>query len=266
MVLSAVQVIRHEAIRTTSVNRLRQISIATHHYVSVNNGRIPAYPAPTTFQNPLPPGEGVLPMIRPFLDSNISFIKNPQANNNYVLAFLSPADPTWTDSTYGDVTREGNCSYVVNFQVFQAGSKYPDTYTDSTTATIALGERYARCKKTGTDWGLSRQVCRAGIEDDAPYISCSFTNSHRPTFADPNYDDVMPVTVNGVTLPSAPGVTFQVRPSKDACDYRQLQTPHPGGMLTAYLDGSVRTTSPRVSPAVFWAAVTPAGGEVAPPE
>jgi hypothetical protein len=32
----------------------------------------------------------------------------------------------------------------------------------------------------------------------------------------------------------------------------------------ALFDGSVRTIRPGVSPEVFWAAVTPAGGEVAP--
>jgi hypothetical protein len=33
-------------------------------------------------------------------------------------------------------------------------------------------------------------------------------------------------------------------------------------MLTAMMDGSVRTYSPSVASQVFWAAVTPAGGEV----
>jgi hypothetical protein len=40
------------------------------------------------------------------------------------------------------------------------------------------------------------------------------------------------------------------------------QTPHRIGMLVAWVDGSVRQSSPGISPTPFWAAVTPAGGEV----
>jgi hypothetical protein len=35
-------------------------------------------------------------------------------------------------------------------------------------------------------------------------------------------------------------------------------------MLVALVDGSVRSIHPGVANATFWAAVTPAGGEVAP--
>jgi hypothetical protein len=72
-------------------------------------------------------------------------------------------------------------------------------------------------------------------------------------------------------------VTFQVRPrfrftaedvffrplQPNDCNPLIPQTPHEGGMLTALADGSVRTVSPTTSETVFWAAVTPAGGEVA---
>ena len=45
------------------------------------------------------------------------------------------------------------------------------------------------------------------------------------------------------------------------CDPALAQTPHRGGMLAAMGDGSVRTISPGVDVAVYWGAVTPAGGE-----
>ena len=42
----------------------------------------------------------------------------------------------------------------------------------------------------------------------------------------------------------------------------ERQTPHRIGMLVALVDGSVRQIAPGISPTTFWAAVTPAGGEV----
>jgi hypothetical protein len=39
------------------------------------------------------------------------------------------------------------------------------------------------------------------------------------------------------------------------------QTPHPGGMLVALADGSVRSLAPHLSGATWWAACTPNGGE-----
>jgi hypothetical protein len=42
----------------------------------------------------------------------------------------------------------------------------------------------------------------------------------------------------------------------------ERQTPHRIGMFVALLDGSVRRLAPGISPTTFWAAVTPAGGEV----
>ena len=57
-------------------------------------------------------------------------------------------------------------------------------------------------------------------------------------------------------------VPFQVAPSAADCDPRVPQTPHSGGMLLALCDGSVRTIAPSISQYSFWAACTPAGGEI----
>jgi hypothetical protein len=65
------------------------------------------------------------------------------------------------------------------------------------------------------------------------------------------------------TSPLTRPVPFQVAPGKD-CDPSLLQTPHRSGILVALGDGSVRTVAPTASQYTFWAAVTPAGGEVLP--
>ncbi len=55
---------------------------------------------------------------------------------------------------------------------------------------------------------------------------------------------------------------FQVRPAATACDPRLASTFNDGGLLVTLADGSGRIVSPSVSPSTWWAACTPAGGEV----
>ncbi|HVK13167.1 MAG TPA: hypothetical protein VM597_30725, partial [Gemmataceae bacterium] len=64
-----------------------------------------------------------------------------------------------------------------------------------------------------------------------------------------------------------PESKFQVRPvpsTGPACDPRRAATGHPGAMRVGLADGSVRGMSASVSPAAWWAACTPAGGEEPP--
>jgi hypothetical protein len=48
----------------------------------------------------------------------------------------------------------------------------------------------------------------------------------------------------------------------DEIDLHVPQTPFAAGLPVALFDGSVRTLSPRIAEHVFWALVTPNGGEV----
>lgn len=85
------------------------------------------------------------------------------------------------------------------------------------------------------------------------------------TFADKSWKDVVPVPNAdgaGRTLPSQPSVTFQDRPRPELSDGRQLQSFHRSGILMGMLDGSVRTVAAGVDPSVFWALITPNGGEI----
>jgi hypothetical protein len=65
-----------------------------------------------------------------------------------------------------------------------------------------------------------------------------------------------------VGRPSLSGQTFQVRPAPRDADMRLPQATFAAGLPVAMFDGSVRTIRPGVTPEVFWAQVTPAGGEV----
>lgn len=78
------------------------------------------------------------------------------------------------------------------------------------------------------------------------------------------YADVVPVVVGNppTTRPPVPGLTFQSRPALDPCDYPIPQSFDPVGLTVVFVDGSTRVVKAGVEPAVFWASVTPAGGEL----
>src|SRR5436309_1431619 len=60
------------------------------------------------------------------------------------------------------------------------------------------------------------------------------------------------------------GSIFQVQPTPflGNCDPTRAATAHAGGIQVGLADSSVRTLSPAMSGKTWWAAVTPAGGEV----
>src|SRR5262249_40109773 len=75
---------------------------------------------------------------------------------------------------------------------------------------------------------------------------------HRASFAD--LLDATPVTRGNPPVSSARngGITFQVAPSRAACDPFVAQTPHRAAMLAALGDGSVRILEGSMSPATYW--------------
>ncbi|MBX9583392.1 MAG: DUF1559 domain-containing protein [Gemmataceae bacterium] len=255
LLLPAVQKVREAAVRSKSANKLRQIVLATHSYCAANTGKVPAYGRE---ERPL---EGTFRFILPYLEGETTIGKSADGLYTYVPAYQGPADPTLAAPVAGYPDR-GNASYAANFQAFRAGMTLAASYPDGTSGTIAFGERYARCKVASIRWEFAVFSCSDMSGKEVP---CSGGDDRRPTFADLDYfDDVVPVVAAGGTGPSVDGLTFQTQPRPEDCDYRIPQTPHSSGMLTAYMDGSVRITRPGVAPVVFWALVTPAGGEVVP--
>ena len=77
------------------------------------------------------------------------------------------------------------------------------------------------------------------------------------------YPDFHPITTDNPPVSRAAGnATFQVRPSRAACDPRLPQATTPAGLRVGLADGSVRVLRPGIEPSLFWGAVTPAAGEV----
>jgi type II secretory pathway pseudopilin PulG len=252
LLLPAVQKVREAAIRTDSMNRLHQVGLAVHHFASANDGSLPSVDGPLTAT-----GGSVFDTLLPFLEAQGFAVQGAAGETAVVPLLVSPADPSI--AAYPD--GEGNCSYAANPLLFRTGARLPGSVPDGTSTTIAFAEHYARCRGVSFSWSMVFISC---WDTKGNRIPCTDSPIHRATFADAMTSDVVPVTSGTPprSVGSVPLVTFQVRPLSDECDPRLAQTPHTGGMLAALCDGSARILAPGMAPTTYWAAVTPAGGEV----
>jgi hypothetical protein len=151
--------------------------------------------------------------------------------------YLCPSDATnqpvqmWTNGWAC-----GN--YAANYLVFtNNGTDVRATATiqgiqDGSSNTIMFAEKHARCQGYGNLWAHG-----------------AWDYNWLPAFAS---------TATG----QGPGGKFQVLPSDAQCNHFLPQGNHSGGMTAALGDGSVRFLSQGLSPATWWAAVTPRGNDI----
>jgi type II secretory pathway pseudopilin PulG len=254
LLLPAVQKVREAAARLSSMNNLKQISLACHNYGQDHGNKLPWIPE-----------QPVLLALMPYIEEGNAYKKHiekaPGVKSGIVVrTYLSPADPS-LGRLLGNPPKSFS-SYGFNAQVFIIREPtLPDTFADGTTQTILFAEHYAWCGIDQFDYGIdvpsSVGIRRASFADNGPEVVNYFPSNPE------RFVDVWPITAGDppASVGSIRGLTFQVRPRLDECNSRIPQTPHSGGMLAALADGSVRTLAPGMSEQTFWGAVTPRGGE-----
>jgi Tfp pilus assembly protein PilE len=254
LLLPAVVKVREAALRMKSMNNLKQIALATQNFADAHQSRLPTIDGSLSGPNP---GESMFVIILPYIEQGSAYNYLLEHNElTVVKTYISPADPTVVRS---DLPLS---SYAANAQVFSGNPSLSYTFADGSSNTIAFGEHYA--------W-----MCGNSQFFYAVTMLCPFLTVHRATFADggpllnyQNFGDVYPITQGwppvsrGDNIGDDATATFQITPTRNWCDPRVAQSPHPAGMLVALGDGSVRTLSRGMSPTTYWAAVTPSGGEV----
>jgi hypothetical protein len=181
--------------------------------------------------------------------------------------YVCPSDPSMPSGTYTDVLfnyQWAPGSYAGNSLIFavlpnpvqfntvlswQGASRIPASFSDGTSNSIVFAERYGVCVSN------SLQLPRANLWDfwlPPSYLNGGVGHDYLPYFAIP--------TSNGT--PIGPQSLFQVQPTPGNCDPSRASTAHTGGMQVTLADGSVRILASGMSGTTWWAAVTPAGGEV----
>ena len=252
LLLPAIQKVRETASRIQGTNKIKQICLSIHAYSDSNQSRLPMTESQlSSFVS-----------ILPYLDHGNYYQEVTSGTRSFssryeMKPYLSPADPTLTDAD----SRLGSSSYAYNAQVFvddvvvNSSPSMTNSFPDGHSNTIIITEHYAYLSGDSVEFMWIYAFSPSGVPNP---ITNTTTTVRRSSFAD--LGDVVP------NLASPPTTIFQVRPRIEECNPRVPQTPYSGGLLVGLGDGSVRLVSPGISPATFWAAVSPNGGEVLGPD
>ena len=154
MLLPAVQSVRDAARRTTSVNNLKQLVLATHMAHDTFGVTPPMYGSfPAGSDNP--PLGTVFYHLLPFLEQNNLHDLGPDGSRSQPLAVLrAPADPSYETGVYEldeaipewaspENNRWGLSSYSANWQVFGDYGRRFGEFRDGQSNTILFNEKYA---------------------------------------------------------------------------------------------------------------------------
>jgi prepilin-type N-terminal cleavage/methylation domain-containing protein len=279
LLLPAVQKVREAAARTQSANNLKQFGLASHGYNDAVGHMPPSFVewgASRGYRD----GSWVVHILPYIEQDNLRRLvdNNPAASGHYYAitynqappkVFINPMDPSQSNGAYND-SGWGIYSvtgYVANYEAMggfvNASSFRVNTLknilsiTDGTSNTIFYTTRTAVCERVPNAY---RPSYNGPLYNIAPYANASSWFEWMPVL---NYWRNGPANTGFIT---GPATKFQVNPTwqgtASTCDFRLATQIGSGGILVGMADGSVRTVNSSVSGATWWAAMTPAGGEI----
>lgn len=132
LLLPAIQKIRSAAIRTKSMNNLRQIDVAMHSFAASSEGALPGIDT------------AVLLQLLPYLDGGEAAMNRWRSNlggNIDMAVFLDPADPTLLSPQYQPdygLPIGNRSSYVANAVALAGRPILPSSFPDGVSNTIAF--------------------------------------------------------------------------------------------------------------------------------
>jgi hypothetical protein len=217
--------VREASDRSSSANKLKQITLATIHYADQNNMNLP----PIEGGRGVPGRASVHFAILPHLEANGLVARQGEDEARPIKVFLSSNDPTadgWSPGT------ANTTSYLCNLHVYgprnddpasaeanplsaASGSRYPDDLADGTAHVLSFAEAYSR---PGLDSTRRNYLSGAGT---------TFTAADLPSLAAPNFGAPGPVCYFG------------------------------NGLQFSMMDGGVRLVTPRVVASQWPAACLP---------
>jgi len=293
LLLPAVQKVREAAARTQCLNNLKQIALATIDCADAHQTLLPpglgTYPSRKVSTNN---GQGGLFFhILPYLEGDNLYkacltrggaISQPQPNdgrNNNLptysawnaqnqpnpKSYICPSDPTATGQ---GVWTNPITSYGYNGQVFgvsydwgwgQGSYRFPASIPDGTSNTMFFFD------KEVMSYGNNNWTPDSGQNVWADWGPASYSVEAPQTTGPPSCQNGG--CVNGQAgprlLPSIqPRLGCKGTAAAGCGDGNGASSPHTGAINVALGDGSIRSVSAGVSPSTWWAALTPAAGDV----
>ncbi|MBL8865267.1 MAG: prepilin-type N-terminal cleavage/methylation domain-containing protein [Planctomycetia bacterium] len=272
VILVGLQKAREAALRAQNMNHHRQMILAVQQIAAQKEEKITglaksrmsglkyAMGSQSLFFRMLPYVHGPIRY-----EENMTVEQSMEALYPNVKAFQNPADPSLNYGRWSSDKR-AKCSYAINMFAFDGSVNLISSNSDGNSLTIALSDKYySYCSSADVGPTTYHQWTHVFDPRDFSKLDGAPYGVRRSTFADAGWKDVIPVSDPDArqTRSSTPGKMFQVRPRPEEVDPSIPQSAFHAGLTVAMFDGSVRTIRPGIDESVFWALVTPRGGEVA---
>jgi prepilin-type N-terminal cleavage/methylation domain-containing protein len=255
LLLGVIQKVRTAASGLEDKNKLKQIILAMHQVASQDDGKLPAANGVT-----MDGTEKSSPhwAVMPYLASG-SFpyyrIVNHAPYWDDIGAFYSKLDESHKWQFASDYFSGGKISFPYSAPAFSNQATLPSSFTDGTSHTVGFAEHYNITINRFNHLGFAVSV---DLNNENPSRSGPRTSS----FCDPGFKDWMPTIIDGKVVSYPKQHPIQLAPRFDESDGSRLQAMQSSGLKTAMMDGSVRILSPSIRPELFWAFITPNGGEI----